>query len=373
MIEDYEKQTIADRHFRRNVYCFLGLPLDALRLDEVIARVRNAKQTNSRLVLLTPNTNDIVQSLSNTHFRNAFLTSDLSIADGMPVVWLSRFLGLPVRERLAGADIFDRLRQGLAGRMTVFFFGGDDGVADIARQKINRARGDLLCIGAVSPGFGSLQELSDSSYIEQINRADPDLLVLSLGKQGKPWILENARKIHRGVVSHLGAVVNFTAERINRAPKPLQTLGLEWLWRIWQEPVLFHRYFHDAQALSRLIYACVVPLRLEQLRYSIVRPKNRTPELRVLHRDGSITLQLQGAWTADDLEPLKNALTLVCDRKSNIVFDLGAVTYLDSAAVGTIVSAYGWQLRNERHFTVSAASAPATRILRLHCCDYLFD
>ncbi|CAN2533301.1 N-acetylglucosaminyldiphosphoundecaprenol+N-acetyl-beta-D-mannosaminyltransferase [Methylocapsa aurea] len=373
MNQNCEKLSTAEWHFRRNVYCLLGLPIDALRLNDVIELVRSANRTGSRLVLLTPNTNDIIQSLSSEHVRNAFLTSDISIADGMPLVWLSRFLRLPIRERLAGADVFDGLRHGTAGTMTVFFFGGAEGVAEIASQNINCAHGGLRCIGAVSPGFGTLEDLSNASYIDQINQASPDLLVLSLGKHGKPWIVENARKIHRGVVSHLGAVVNFAADRIRRAPRPFQALGLEWMWRILQEPVLFHRYYRDATTLLRLIYACVLPLRIEQIRYSARPSEHKTQQLRILTREGGFTIQLLGAWTASDLTPLRDALIEACDRQADITFDLSAVTYLDSAVVGTIASAYGWQQRSDRRFEIAVASDAAKRLLRLHCCSYLLE
>jgi len=362
----------ADWYFSRKVYCFLGLPLDAIRLDKVIDIVRRVNEQKGRLILLTPNTNDIVQSQSNGLFRNAFLTSDVSIPDGMPVVWLGKFLGLPISERLAGADLFDILQQGRAGEMTVFFYGGEDGVAALACQKIKSQRG-LRCIGCVSPGFGSLEDLSKAEYIDRVNQASPDLLVLSLGKHGKAWIVKNASKINRGTISHLGAVINFAAERIQRAPKGLQALGLEWAWRILQEPVLFQRYFRDALALTRLIAKHVLPLKFLQLRTKVFPQENGNSELRVFCKSDEFTFQLCGTWTESSLSPLRGGLLTASERGAAIIFDLALVSYMDSAVVGAIISAYGWQLRNERRFRISASSKMATGILHLHCCDYLFE
>jgi N-acetylglucosaminyldiphosphoundecaprenol N-acetyl-beta-D-mannosaminyltransferase len=331
--------------------------------------IRQVTEQRGRLVLLTPNTNDVVFSQSKTVFRNAFLTSDISVPDGIPVVWLGKFLGLPISERLAGADIFDGLKQGRAGEMTIFFYGGQNGIAELACEKINDRQNALRCVGYVSPGFGSIEDLSKSEYLERVNEASPDFLVLSLGKHGKPWIVRNSAKIKKGIISHLGAVINFSAETIQRAPKTLQILGLEWLWRILQEPTLFQRYLQDAVALMGLIAVRVLPLKLQQLR-SKAALRNKA-NLSVFYKSNEFIFQLSGSWTEVSLSPLRKALVTATEQRAAIIFDLTLVEHLDSAVVGTMVLAYGWQLRSERKFQISASSKIAEKILMLHCCGYL--
>ena len=111
-------------HFARNAYCVLGIAIDALNMSEVLARIRADLERDRRLVILTPNTNDVIQSASAPPVRAAFLVSDLSLVDGMPLVWLAIFLGLPITVRVSGADLFEAVQLGQAGQMTVMFYGG---------------------------------------------------------------------------------------------------------------------------------------------------------------------------------------------------------------------------------------------------------
>jgi N-acetylglucosaminyldiphosphoundecaprenol N-acetyl-beta-D-mannosaminyltransferase len=212
--------------------------------------------------------------------------------------------------------------------------------------------------------------MSKPEYIDQVNRASPDLLVLSLGKHGKPWVVKNASKIDRGILSHLGAVINFVAQRIERAPKGLQKLGLEWAWRIFQEPALFRRYSHDAIVLAQLIAFRVLPLKLQRLRAGF---RSQGAELRVIDKSNEFIFQLGGTWTEWSLDGLRRALLTASERKTNMAFDLSLLDHMDSAVVGLIIIAYGWQLRNKLGFRISAYSPMVARILSLHCSSYLLD
>jgi len=89
--------------------------------------------------------------------------------------------------------------------------------------------------------------------LQAINASQADFLVVALGaKKGQAWILHNLEHLQVPVVSHLGAVVNFVAGTVQRAPAAWQRAGLEWLWRIKEEPALFGRYWNDGLALFGL-------------------------------------------------------------------------------------------------------------------------
>jgi N-acetylglucosaminyldiphosphoundecaprenol N-acetyl-beta-D-mannosaminyltransferase len=370
MSEDLKSVPSAEWYFNRRVYCFLGLPIDILQLEEVMQVVRQVKEQAGRLILLTPNTNDVVHAQADKAFRDAFLTSDISLPDGMPVVWLGRFLGLPIPERLAGADLFECIQQGHAGEMTVFLYGGQEGVGALACKAINDRKTALRCIGWMSPGFGTLDDLSKSEYLDRVNQASPDLLVLSLGKQGKPWILRNSRRINSRIISHLGAVINFAAGTVRRAPKTLQKLGLEWAWRVAQEPKLIQRYVLDAWALMALIAGRMIPLKIS---LKMAGRSRKSAKLQVVPGFEGFIFQLSGTWTESFLNPLRDALATASQHEAAMIFDLSLVDYIDPAVVGTLILAYGWQLRCERRFQICAASKTVKRLLRLHCCGYLFE
>lgn len=240
-----------------------GLPFDVVTTSEAVNRVSSAIQQQQRLFFSTPNLNFLVMALQDEAFRQSVLASGLSLADGMPVVWLSRLQGTPVPERVAGSTVFELLRAGAGqssmGRpIKVYFFGGPPGVAEKASAVLNaehaQGGGHMVGVGAFCPGFGSVADMSTPELIAAINASGADFLVVALGaKKGQAWIMHNLDRLTVPVVSHLGAVVNFVAGTVERAPLRWQRWGLEWLWRIRQEPALFKRYWSDGWGLLHLI------------------------------------------------------------------------------------------------------------------------
>lgn len=238
-----------------------GLPFDVLTLNDTVARLCAAVRSRTPLFLSTPNLSFLMAARGSDEFRQSVLASDLSVADGAPILWLARKQGTPLPERVAGADVFDALRFGAArqhlGRpMRVFFFGGPEGVAERACQVLNDETARTGCmegVGAIYPGHGSVEDMSSQAWIDEINASGADFLVVALGaRKGQAWIMANRHRLQVPVVSHLGAVVNFVAGTVSRAPSPLRRIGLEWLWRIKEEPELFNRYWEDGKGLIRL-------------------------------------------------------------------------------------------------------------------------
>src|SRR6266702_4979002 len=139
----------------RIVFGVLGLPLDVLGLEDLLQRIDHAVGARTSFLLSTPNVNFLMMSRSDPEFRESLLMSDLCAVDGMPLVWIAKLLGIPLRERLSGSDIFEALRSRVTARkLTVFFFGGSDGVALTVSKKLNQEAAGLKCVGVLNPGFG---------------------------------------------------------------------------------------------------------------------------------------------------------------------------------------------------------------------------
>src|ERR671918_2094831 len=118
--------------FGRDVHCLLGLPIDAVDLAGAERRIRAAAAARSPCFMSTPNVNFLIASHSDEAFRSSIIHSDLSVADGMPLVWLAKLVGIPLRERVAGASLFDALREERGKPLSVYFFGGPAGLAEAA-------------------------------------------------------------------------------------------------------------------------------------------------------------------------------------------------------------------------------------------------
>jgi N-acetylglucosaminyldiphosphoundecaprenol N-acetyl-beta-D-mannosaminyltransferase len=331
--------------FGRDVHALLGVPFDRLSLEEATQRVRQACLARQPLFFSTPNVNFVVTACRDAAFRQSVLASDLSVVDGMPLVWLARWLGIPLDERVAGADLFERLRGSPSPRpLRVYFFGGPQGVAETASAKVGGPGRSTVGVGGQSPGFHPLEVLSSPDRLEAINRAQPDLLLVALGAlKGQAWIMRNrASLVGAPVVSHLGAVVNFVAGTVRRAPPWVSRTGLEWLWRIFQEPSLWRRYLGDAWAMVGLVRRHVLPVRAYQHAAAHDPVRAVAGRWSVRQAGTSVTLDLEGDWRPPYIDGLRDALSAAARLAGDLTVHFGHGTILDARGFGLLLLLQGW-------------------------------
>jgi N-acetylglucosaminyldiphosphoundecaprenol N-acetyl-beta-D-mannosaminyltransferase len=259
---DAAKDALRCDDLLREVYGVLGVPVDAIDMATVLQKTRSAAVSRSVFFISTVNLNFLVTSQADERFRESLLRSDLCSADGMPVVWIARLLGVPLKERIAGSDLLDALRAARgAAPLKLFLFGGEQNIAVAACEKINANRVGLVCVGSFFPGFGSVDEMSTDAIISGVNASDADFLAVALGaKKGQAWLLQNYARLQIPARAHLGAAINFQAGTVKRAPRWMRQFGFEWLWRILQEPQLWRRYSFDGLVLAQIVVTRVLPL-----------------------------------------------------------------------------------------------------------------
>src|SRR5262245_22030193 len=102
--------SLAPDDLSREVYCILGKPIDAIKMDEVLRRIKLAAAGPTPFLISTANLNFLVQSQVDKAFGESLMLSDLCTADGMPIVWIAWLTGIPIKNRIAGSDIFDALK-----------------------------------------------------------------------------------------------------------------------------------------------------------------------------------------------------------------------------------------------------------------------
>ena len=310
-------------------------------------------------------------------FRESLLLSDLCTADGVPVVWIARLIGVPIKERVAGSDLFDALKADHASEtpLKVFFFGGADGVAATACDALNNAKGGLSCAGSLFPGFGSIEAMSRDDVIDEINSSGADFLVVSLGAQkGQLWLQHNHGRLQVPVRAHLGAVLNFEAATVMRAPFLMRRFGLEWLWRIKEEPHLWRRYWNDGCALILLLFTRVLPLAVWmwrlQLSYRI-----RGSELTITQAadDNSIRISLNGFVVAHDVDKVIAVFRDVLATKKQITIDFSELRAADARFMGLLLMLRKI-LRGRGVSPICVGLSPKLkRIFRLNGLDFLMS
>jgi N-acetylglucosaminyldiphosphoundecaprenol N-acetyl-beta-D-mannosaminyltransferase len=358
--------------FSRNVHCVLGLPIDAVDLAAAERRIRAAVASRSPCFLSTPNVNFLIACRSDDALRDSIINSDLSVADGMPLVWLARLMGIPLRERVAGSSLFDALRYGPGERLSVYFLGGPDGVAREAWRRLRFEAKGLTCVGYESPGFGSVEEMSSEEIIQRINASKADVLVISLGaRKGQAWIERNRSRLNVPVISHLGVVLHFAAGRVKRAPVWMQKIGLEWLWRIKEEPHLWRRYFEDGLALFILVVTRALPYAW-YLRRHKANANDLAAAMVVTREEGqSYVVLLGGAWTHSNIARLRRCFHHAVLLGKDVRLEMGGVTHVDSAFVGLVMLLQAYQRQQGKQLLIRFLPTTVRRVMEYCCAEFL--
>ncbi len=358
--------------FDRDVWCLLGLPVDAATVDRAVAEIDAAVRTGHKLSFVTPNVNWLVRVLKDSAARREVLEADLSFIDGAPLVAMARMLGVPAPSRVAGADIFEALRRrpGFGARRTrVFFFGGRDGAGAAAVEALDKEQGGVEAVGCLNPGFGDVETMSAPEIIAEINAARPDFVIVALGAaKGQAWIDRNKDRLDAPVIAHLGAVVDFTAGGVARAPEMIKKLGLEWLWRIKEEPALWRRYFADGAALVGIVVRRLAPQLLALRHRSNLGVAAATVDI----RRGALrtTIVLSGAFTSASLAAARKAFRSAAASGSDIVLDFSAMAEFDRSFLGLVLMLEKHVARGGRTLYVDGATARHRTILRANAMNY---
>jgi len=355
--------------FDRNVWCVMGAPIDVADVPSAVTTVEAAIRDGERLSFVTPNVNWLVRALKDKEARRQVIDADLSLADGAPLVAMAKMLGVPVRERTAGSDLFEALRQrpAFGRKLRVFFFGGRDGAAQTAFEAVNNDRGGMEAVGWLNPGFGDVEAMSSAAIIDEINAAEPDFIVVALGAaKGQAWIDFNKTRLNASAIAHLGAVVDFTAGTVERAPKWVAKSGLEWLWRIKADRALWKRYAKDGAAL--------VGLSVRRLLTQLAAGKNggagKAAKADIFRSGSGLRINLSGDLVHAQLAPIRKAFREAAKAGANVRLDLQEVGDFDRAFLGLV-------LMLEKHLTHSNAvielmnAAPhEIRLFRSNAMDY---
>ncbi|MCE9657609.1 MAG: WecB/TagA/CpsF family glycosyltransferase [Burkholderiales bacterium] len=352
--------------FARPLVCLLGLPFDAIGLAEAVERIREAAFARRRCWVATPNLNFAIAARRDAAFRDSVLRSDLSLVDGMPLVWIARLLGLPVTERVAGSDLFEALQAHSGPPLSVYLFGGPPGAAAQAGERVNARGGGIRCVGHDEAGFGPIEAMSEPALIERINRSGAHFVIVALGAQkGQAWIGHNAARLEAPVLCHLGAVMNFAAGTVRRAPRWAQRSGLEWAWRIKEEPALWRRYAGDAVRAAGLVVTRVLPEAWAARRRGPA--KGGAEPLVEIDRSGAQTVLRPGAASEAALAALRNALAECAALGSRLTIDLSRVGAVANPVAAVLLLAKGWFGERGGFEVVGAGPAAEADLRRLLC------
>jgi N-acetylglucosaminyldiphosphoundecaprenol N-acetyl-beta-D-mannosaminyltransferase len=314
-------------------------------------------------------------SRSDEEFRESLLMSDFCPVDGMPLVWIARLLGIPIRERVSGSDIFDALRSrgGLGRRLSVFLFGGAEGVAEKVRDTLDLEEGGLACVGVLNPGFGSISEISSDSILQSINSSKAALLTVFLSaKKAQGWLLRNHDRLEVPFRAQFGATINWQAGSVKRAPRWVQRLGFEWLWRIKEEPYLWRRYWNDGLGLLSVVLTCVLPLSVRNLLNRLTEPGGI---LTIDRKDGqhSVVINLSGPATSRHTQSAIDCFRSALEAQKTIVIDVSNIRMIDPRFFGLLLMVRKGSIRQGSNLEFVGATARIRKMFQLNGFEFLLD
>ncbi len=215
----------------------LGITIDAYSMQETVNQICQAVESQVPIRVVTANPEMIYASIRDLRLKKLINTAEVVTADGIGVVWAARRLGTPIWERVTGIDLIQALFPIADTRKwRIFFLGGKPGVAKQAANQVARKHPGIVW-EAENGYFNSVEE---PQVLEKIRRFQPDILLVGLGAPRQEyWIAE-----HPGLASvsiGVGGSFDALAGVVIRAPKRIQELHVEWLYRLWKEPRRWQR------------------------------------------------------------------------------------------------------------------------------------
>jgi N-acetylglucosaminyldiphosphoundecaprenol N-acetyl-beta-D-mannosaminyltransferase len=233
-----------------------GLPLAPWTFQQTLAEIERLIDRGEPGYFITANLHYAML----TARRPALVTVNRNArflgADGMPLVWASRWRTRCLPERVTGADLVPALCRRAAERGDrVFLLGGAPGVGQQAAETLRKRWPTLTIVGIEAPPFRELTAEENAELVARIRVVHPDILLVAFGQpRGELWIAENHRLLGVPVCVQVGASLDFLAGKVPRAPRWLQRLGLEWIYRLLREPSrLWLRYAANALFAARML------------------------------------------------------------------------------------------------------------------------
>ncbi|PYQ15544.1 MAG: glycosyltransferase [Acidobacteria bacterium] len=223
----------------------LGMRIDAVDPERALSRIEGWLAGRERRYLCAANVHAVMEALRDDPLRSVYEEAGLTVPDGMPLVWLGRLKGHRHVRRVYGPDLVLKLCERAARHgYRCYFYGGADGVAAGLAVEMSRRFPGLPVAGTGAPPFRPPAPEEEAAAADRINATRPDIVFVGLGcpKQEK-WMAAHRDRLAASVLVGVGAAFDFHTGRVPQAPRWMMGAGLEWLFRLYQEPRrLWRRY-----------------------------------------------------------------------------------------------------------------------------------
>jgi N-acetylglucosaminyldiphosphoundecaprenol N-acetyl-beta-D-mannosaminyltransferase len=223
----------------------LGVGISVLNLQSAAAVISDALAARRKGYITVTGVHGVTEAHDDREFRRILNQSFLCTPDGMPMVWMGKLAGRREIDRVYGPDLMELLCEtGVARGWRHFFYGGAPGVAEELKTRIGKKFPGIQIVGTFTPPFRPLNDEEDRALAQAVTNAKPDLIWVGLStpKQER-FMAAYLPKLDTSLMIGVGAAFDFHAGKVKQAPRWIQRRGLEWAFRLWQEPSrLWKRY-----------------------------------------------------------------------------------------------------------------------------------
>jgi len=350
----------------------LSVPFDTVTASQTIALIEQMVASRRPHYLIMADVDFTVRAMKDVEVRRILLEAHLILCDGMPLVWASRWLGNPLPERIASADLVPALLAAAEEKgWRVFFLGSKEETIRLAREKLREKHSRLQIAGQLSPPPVSLSQMDHAGICRAIREAKPDILLVAFGSPDQEkWINQRYRAVGAPVSIGVGDAMDFVAGVTQRAPMWMQRAGLEWILRVRREP---HRLFRRF-AIDLWVFGCGL---LEQWWRMQLRRRHVAKYRRLM----VVTEKTESGFEMVTIPPRFDAAVVrehewlwkcFAAAPIHLFFDMKHVQFIDSTGIGLLIRLHKTLAASGCHFVLVSPSPIAQQSLeRVHVPDLL--
>jgi N-acetylglucosaminyldiphosphoundecaprenol N-acetyl-beta-D-mannosaminyltransferase len=347
----------------------MGLPLANLTEDEAVDQIERLILSGGSHQVATANLDFWLNSLRDVSLHRILAGCSLVLPDGMPLVWISRMLGKPLKQRVSGADLLPMLAALSAKKgYRIFLLGGKPGVGARCAEVLEGLYPGVKIAGHYSPPLADLERMDHGDTLQRIHTAKPDILMVAFGnpKQEK-WIRMHLKRLGVPVSIGIGGSMDMLIGDVKRAPKWMQQSGLEWLGRCFQEPKrLLPRYWGNAKAL-----AVRLPLALSVA--ALQRPARSSSSITLRNEMGMVHLSVEGNLDAGIANILDRTVDGCIEGSQLLVLHLTELKYATPSGLGALLDARQRLLSMGLSLTLAGVPLRMKVLFSAWCLEPLFD
>ena len=216
----------------------LGLRVSAIDMKIAIATIELWIESRTQHYICVTGVHGVMESQRDQALKDIHNAAGMVTPDGMPLVWMSHWLGFKATERVYGPDLMALMMAVSAARgYRNYFYGGGPGIAVQLKNKLCGANPGLQVVGTMCPPFRAMTEAEDGAVVRELNEAAPDIIWVGLSTpRQEKWMAAHAGRVTAPVMVGVGAAFDFLSGNKSQAPGWMQRSGLEWMYRLASEP-----------------------------------------------------------------------------------------------------------------------------------------